>query len=778
MKTFHSNYQNIPTELQNLKQWGNFELKWIESRHKNTKIPINSYDGTNGKSNDPNTWSDYGTAVRGIEKFDRADGLAFYFDNGYVGLDIDNIADDLSDYRNGAPDTIVSQIIELTNGTYMEISQSGNGIHAIFKGKIPGKRRRKGNFELYESGRFFALTGNTIGNNQIQSLNESELKKLYEFLFGKDKVIELNPNPPVEINDMTISEILTKMYESKNGQIIKLFMQGGWEKYYPSHSEADIAFCNYLAFWCGRDYSKMDQIFRNSSLIRDKWDEKHGAVTYGQATLNKAINETQNVYKGSAENNYDYSFAFNKPLKSKDKVEHPPRSWDDMGMALRFKDQFGDRFRWSMVDRIWYSYNGSYWSEDNNGLAEKAGDVVINSLKDETIVVPENASDKDQEKIAKAWDKFCKRERSLQAHTNMLKGARHLLPVQHSEWDKEAMLLNTPSGYVDLTNGVLHDHDVSKMFTQETGVEYSDTYDCPTWKAFLNQIFQGDKELIHYVQKVIGYSLTGSIVEQVMFVLNGNGRNGKSVLMNIVAFISGGYAKTMNASSIMKKYGSQGANSDIARLEGARVVISSEANEGDRLDESLVKQMTGGDTIVARYQYGKDFEFKPIFKLWMATNHKPTIYGTDDGIWRRMIIIPFKYKIPDDKVDKHLEDKLKAEAVGILNWAIEGAMMWQSEGLKEPLAVKQASNEYREEMDVIQSFINDKCIVGDGELVKSSELFKEYREWAKDTNNYEMNSRKFGQEIGKRFEKKRLNSGNFYLGIDIDKNQGYQFNMV
>lgn len=774
---FHSNYQNIPDELRKLKQWGNFELKWMESRHKNTKIPINSYDGTNGKTNDSSTWSDYDTAIRGIEKIDRASGLAFYFDNGYVGLDIDNIADDLSDYRDGVPDTIVSEMLKLTKGTYMEISQSGNGIHAIFKGKIPGNRRRKGNFELYESGRFFALTGNTIGSNQIQSLTENEAKNLYEYLFGKDKVIKLNYDEP-QITSMSVSEIINKMYESKNGQIIRLFMQGGWEQFYPSHSEADIAFCNYLAFWCGRDYSKMDQIFRNSSLMREKWDEKHGAVTYGQATLNKAINETQNVYKGSVETNYDYTFAFNKPLKQQKKKEFPPRSWDDMGMALRFKDQFGDRFRWSMVDKIWYSYNGSYWSEDNSGLAEKAGDAVINSLKDEKVIIPETASDNEKKKAVDAWNKFCKKERSLQAHTNMLKGARHLLPVQHSEWDKEAMLLNTPSGYVDLTNGILHDHEVLKMFTQETGVEYSENYDCPTWLAFLDQIFQSDKSLIHYVQKAVGYSLTGSTTEQVMFVLVGNGRNGKSVLMNVVVYIAGGYAKIMNASSIIRRYGAQGANSDIARLEGARVVVSSETNEGDRLDESLVKQMTGGDAIVARYQYGKEFEFKPKFKLWMATNHKPTIFGTDDGIWRRMVVIPFKYKIPDDKVDKHLEDKLKAEAIGILNWAIEGAMMWQREGLEEPLAIKQANKEYREEMDVIQSFINDRCVVEDGKLVKASELFKEYKDWAQETNNYEMNSRKFGQEIGKRFDKERLRNGVHYFGIDIARGPEYKFNMI
>mgnify|MGYP000214335652 FL=1 len=317
------------------------------------------------------------------------------------------------------------------------------------------------------------------------------------------------------------------------------------------------------------------------------------------------------------------------------------------------------------------------------------------------------------------------------------------------------------------------------MFTQETGVDFSENVDCPLWIKFLNQTFQNDQELIHFVQKIIGYSLTGSNAEQKMFILYGNGRNGKSVLLNIVKYIFGSYAKTMNATTIMQKRigSSQGATSDIARLEGARLVVSSEANEGDRLDESLVKQMTGGDTLVARYQYGKDFEFDPVFKLFMATNHKPKIYGTDEGIWRRLVIIPFTHTVKKENVDKKLEDKLKAESMGILKWAIEGAMMWQSEGLNPPDVIQNAGNEYRKEMDVIEAFIDECCVTNDSYKVKASELFDAYKKWANETNNWEgMTNNKFGREITKRFERKRLTTGNYYLGIDLQANQQYGFN--
>lgn len=767
-------YDNIPEELRNLKQWGLFHLKYVPERHKNTKIPLNAYDGTLGKSNDPTTWSEFDIALRALDKYDNADGLAFYFANGYVGLDIDNIGSDLQDFFAGAPETSVETFRKLTKKTYMEVSQSGKGIHAIFKGKIPGKHRRKGNYEMYESGRFFALTGNTIGSNEIQSLDKSSMKKLYEFLFGKDKIINISNYHDQPINDLSVAEMINRMLSSSRGQRDKLFMQGGWEKFYTSQSEADLAFANDLAFWTGKNFQKMDTIFRNSSLMRNKWDEKRGATTYGIATLNKAINDTANTFSTKDDEALDV-YGFNQETERKKAT--PPRSWDDMGMAQRFLDTFSHKFLYSMIDKMWYMYNGSYWEQDNQGLVEKAADRVINNLKNEEHTIPE---DTDKDAFEKAWQKFVKRERSRSSKVNMVNEIKHLVPVLHNQWDQEHMLLNTPSGYVDLTNGTLHDHEYQKMFTQETGVDFSENVDCPLWLDFLNQTFQNDQELIHFIQKIIGYSLTGSNSEQVMFILYGNGRNGKSVLLNIIKYIFGSYAKTMNATTIMQKRmgSSQGATSDIARLEGARLVVSSEANEGDRLDESLVKQMTGGDTLVARYQYGKDFEFDPVFKLFMATNHKPKIYGTDEGIWRRLVIIPFTHTVKKKNVDKKLEDKLKAESMGILKWAIEGAMMWQSEGLNPPDVIQKAGKEYRKEMDIIEAFIDECCVTNDSYKVKASELFDAYKNWANETNNWEgMNNNKFAREITKRsFQRKRVTSGIYYLGIDLKTNQQYGFN--
>ena len=284
--------------------------------------------------------------------------------------------------------------------------------------------------------------------------------------------------------------------------------------------------------------------------------------------------------------------------------------------------------------------------------------------------------------------------------------------------------------------------------------------------------------MIHYVQKAIGYSFTGSVDEQCLFILNGRGRNGKSVFSNVVSDVAGNYAKQMNVQTIVAKKNQSGsANSDIARLEGARIVTSSELNEGDRFDESLVKQLTGGDKILARFLYGSEFEYKPKFKIWMATNHLPIIRGTDDGIWRRIKIIPFNIQIPKEKVDKKLEYKLKAEYTGILNWIVQGAIMWQQEGLEDPEAVTKVIEAYRAEMDPLDAFVEECCTTGQNYSIKAREMYDAYHEWAKESEEYKMSMTKFGREMSKKLLRVKKRDGWYYVGLKLkEPDSDYTFN--
>lgn len=752
----------FPKELKELKQWCIWKSEKRGGRY--TKIPY-SVNNRMAKSNDESTWATYEEAHAALINHN-ANGLGFFFKPPYVGIDIDDIPNEIERFKKGeTSENVISEIYESLR-SYSEISPSGTGIHIILKGEIPGKRRRKDNYEMYSDGRFFTMTGDTLGKyEEINEPSEFALKRIYDKYIETPKVVNINNRTREHgiVHDLSESEIISNILNSKQAELFKAFMNDGWQQFYSSQSEADLAFANILAFWCARDFNKMDSLYRKSSMMRDKWDEKRGKATYGEGTLYKAINDTHNVYSPSAKREapkYDINFGGDD---TKEEKTYPNRSWDDTGNTDRFMDRFGDLIKFSYIDNKFYVYEGTVWQYDDMGRVRQLIDATVEDMKNEKIEV---SADLDEEEIEKAWQKHVKNSRNNGKKRAMQDELKHRVSVIPSEFDSNDMLLNSENGYIDLSSGELLNHDINKMFSRKTGFEYTDKADAPVWLSFLDDIFNSDQEVIKYIQKAVGYSLTGSTKEQVMFVLFGSGRNGKSVFVETVSEILGTYAKNIRADSLMVKQNS-GVNNDIAALDGARFVSSSEPNEGFRFDEGLIKQLTGGDTITARFLYGEDFDFTPQFKLWITTNHKPIIRGTDDGIWRRLALIPFTAQIPEHKVDKDLKYKLLREAPAILDWAVEGALLWQKEGLEMPDTIKQASVEYRQEMDVLESFIKDTCVVSEKYNAPAGELFKVYKDWANENEEYLMSKQKFGQKMKEKFEYKRNSSGRFYAGLKI-----------
>lgn len=371
------------------------------------------------------------------------------------------------------------------------------------------------------------------------------------------------------------------------------------------------------------------------------------------------------------------------------------------------------------------------------------------------------------------FKKHLKKVRSNNAKKAMIIELEHHVPILPKNMDTDKMLVNCKNGIVDLRKGELIPHDINKFMTKMLNVSYEKKTSKPgLWLNFLNDIFAGDRELIRYIQKAAGYSMSGLTSEQCAFFLYGTGRNGKSTFLEILRYIMGDYAANIQPETIMVKPSGNSANSDIARLKGARFVTAVEPNEGMRINEGLLKQLTGDDVVTARKLYGDEFEFKPEFKLWMATNHKPIIRGTDTGIWRRIHIIPFTVSIPTEKIDKNLKYKLKSELTSILSWMAEGFRIWQSEGLNMPKAMLDAAAEYQHEMDVISAFTDACCLKG-GE-VKASEAYAVYAGWASENNEYRMSSTKFGLELSKRYEKFKGKGGCvYYRGITIAEKQPY-----
>lgn len=755
-------YENVPQELKNLKHWCCFKLQ--KRGEKLTKIPIDAYTGNNGKSNDESTWADFDTALNAINKF-RCNGIGIYFKEPYFGIDIDNVPAEIKRYKADDHDNnIVSEFVDML-GSYAEISPSGNGIHIIAKGILPDGGRRKGNTEFYDSGRFFTVTNNHIGG-YTSIADDSDYGKV-NFLHNKyigagETTVKNIPSSHVPGSELSEEEIVRIASNSKNGMRFNVLLNGDWSQFYTSQSEADMAFANDLAFWSNRDFAKMDSIFRSSSLYRDKWDRKQNGSTYGTETLNKAINDCMNVFTPRER---DEEFNLYLLDDNVEKITKKYFSYDDTGNAQRFENAYGETVRYSYIRKGWYYYNGKRWAIDQEGKIKSLADKTIEKMKDETVYVPKGA---EEEMMKKAFDKHVKATRSSRGKISMLKETEHLLSIKPEEFDSDKNLFNVQNGYLNLTTGVLHDHDKNKFFTKISNVEYTDKADCPMWMDFLNTIFDNDQSLINYIQRAVGYSLSGSTEEQIMFILHGNGRNGKSVFLDIITEIFGNYSINIQPQTIMVKQQTSGANSDIARLGGARFVTTTEPNEGVRFDEGLVKQLTGGDKVTARFLYGDEFDFNPEFKLWMATNHKPIIRGTDDGIWRRLAIIPFTVQIPLDKVDKRLTSKLKREMKAILNWMSEGYLLWRESGLQEPECISSQRDQYRVEMDSVETFIEECCILHPNSKVKAKVFYQAYREWAKDNGQYMMSSTKLGREMGNKFSKLRSN-GSYYVGVQLNE---------
>lgn len=755
-------YNNIPDELKQLKNW--CVWKFQERNGKKTKIPFNAETGEFAKSNDKSTWSNYETAVNA----EGVDGIGFFFEPPYLGIDIDDIDDDLHRYQHGDKlDNIVNEFNEAFK-SYTEVSPSGNGLHIIVKGKIPGNRRRKGNIEMYDSGRFFTMTGKRIGKyTDVTETSERVFKTIYDKYLPNNTVkYPTQNNYQQNIHNLSEIDVINEIYKSKQSKLFDDLMRGTYEPYYNSHSEADMALANILAFWCAKDYTQMDSIFRQSNLYRDKWDEKRKNSTYGEQTLFKAINEANNIYTPKEEKE-PLRYALSHIFDTKEKeLEYPIRSYDDTGNADRFVDRYGNLYKFSYVEKKFYIYDGTKWTIDDRGSIRKLIDEMIESMKNEKIIHSEEIPEEDAKEF---FQKFYKKTRGTQSKKNITDELKHRRPVTPDSFDKDDMLLNVSNGYIDLTSRELYKHDIDKMFSQKANTDYSEKMQPSVWLDFLNDIFAGDKEVIRYIQKALGYSLTGSTREQVMFILHGKGRNGKSIFVETIAEILGDYSNNMQAKSLMVKK-NDNVNTDIARLSKARFVTSSEPNEGFRFDEGLIKQITGGDKVTARFLYAEEFEYTPKFKIWVSTNHKPIIRGTDDGIWRRLILIPFEVQIPEEKVDKDLKYKLLREAPAILNWITEGAYMWMQEGLNMPEKLKEAGNKYRNEMDTLGQFIEDKCNVNPDYSVKVSELHSEYQKWSEEnlTTNKVLGLKSFSQKMEERFIKDKRRDANYFIGIELD----------
>ena len=432
------------------------------------------------------------------------------------------------------------------------------------------------------------------------------------------------------------------------------------------------------------------------------------------------------------------------------------RALTDYGNAERLVDRFGDNIRYCF-EQDWLIWTGKRWTEDKTGQLMRYAKETVRHIYGEA----ERSEDKDtRKKIASHALNSEKRDR-LKAMIDLARDEAGI-PTRATMLDIDPLAFNVLNGTLDLKSGQLKPHNRSDLITKITHVEYLPDAECPHWLAFLDRIFNNDKTMIGFLQQGIGYSLTGLTVEQIFFLLYGTGSNGKSTFLEIIKLLLGDYSKATNFTTFLEKQG-DGIRNDLAGLAGARFVIAKEAKMGKGFDESVIKELTGGDTISARFLRKEFFEFKPAFKIWLAANHKPRIKEQSTGIWRRVRLIPFEVQIPEEEADRDLITKLQSELSGILNWALEGCLAWQKAGkLMIPGRVKDATEAYKSESDRLREFITENCFTGRATKfsVIFSTLYSAYVTWCKSNDEMPLGKMSFRSALEERGFPSKNGTGN------------------
>jgi putative DNA primase/helicase len=412
----------------------------------------------------------------------------------------------------------------------------------------------------------------------------------------------------------------------------------------------------------------------------------------------------------------------------------------------------------------WLVYDGVRWRVDDRGA-------VVRLAKDTARSIFEEAKEAGDDETAKRLGKWASSSLSESKIKSMISLAQSEpgIPVLPDELDASADLLNVLNGTVDLHTGELRQHRREDLITKLSPVEYDPAAPAPTWERFLERVLPGE-ELRAFVQRAAGYSATGDTSEQCMFINHGTGANGKTTFQETVSAALGDYAMRTPTEMLLAKR-SDGVPNDIARLKGSRFVSASETEEGRRLAESRIKDLTGQDTITARFMRAEWFDFEPVHKLWLSTNHKPEIRGTDQAIWRRIRLVPWTVAIPPAEQDKKLPETLRGELSGALAWIVRGCLEWRRKGLQAPDEVRRATVEYRAEMDVIGAFLSECCVVDPERNVSAADLYKAYGEWCKDTGEAQVKQRRFGGQLTERgaFERYRggKSGGHRWRGLDL-----------
>lgn len=758
------NYENIPEELKTLPHW---------VVHKK-KVPYTPGTGKMAKSNDPSTWRAFEAAAADVAA-GNADGIGFMFSgSGYVGVDIDHCIDQDGQYNEQAAAAMV--ILH----SYTEISTSGDGLHIICKGNVPGDRNRniRLGMEIYDSGRYFVMTGHVVSAWSIRECQD-DINRLYTKYYAPPEAPAADSPHTVTMDQLPGAAepdgiALIQRAKGRAGDKVRALLRGDVTGY-NSQSEADQALCNYLAFYCKKDPGEMDRIFRTSGLMRPKWDEKHGAKTYGAMTIEKAIAGTQNVYDPETFRVKKVLAALGKEdvdeAKARELLSHP---YTDAGHADRMKLLYKDKILYCTGSRFpWHVFTGLRWKPIPILYRPCVIMGRITSMALEKYEKPD-PMDMDENKIYRTKMAALKKCEDTGKIESILRQFAERVMVEADRLDADPMLLNVQNGTLDLKTGRLRPHSRGDLLTKICRCPYRPARPDSLWEQTITRCVP-DAQARRWLQKWFGYCLTGSVKESKFVLLYGQGGTGKSTVLETIGRMLGDYAEVVNIEVFLTGGFTDGeaASPEIAKLPGVRQVRTGESALGKHFNAAKLKWFTGGDLIQARQLRRPSFTFTPQFKIVMASNYAPSLTdANDEGLKRRFVIFPFNVQFKGQDKDLDLTEKLQSpdNLPDVLAWCVEGCRMWQAEGLgKLPQELETALSAYYQENDLVQQFIEECCICEQGQRVTVNYLYQKFTEYTSNGTRYKPMTRNFFSKVmeQKGFRRKKYNNGTNFLGISL-----------
>jgi len=802
-------------ELQARPQWVCWRKE--ERQGKLTKVPYNARTGNKAQSDNSATWASYAQAVQAL-RTGTYHGIGYVFHRDYTGIDLDHCVN-----PDGRIDPWAQAYLDRL-GSYAEYSPSKTGVHILVRGIIPsGLRRRvphaphpEAAIEMYCERRYFTVTGNHVAGMPTTIEACSDLHAIHAELTAPKPTQQVPLQGQTALDD---AAVLDQAMHASNGATVRALWNGDTSGYV-SPSEADLALCHVLACWTNKDASQIDRLFRRSALYRpEKWDRPaRSGETYGKGTIARAIAGCSETYTPHAHGKIIHFRRKPEGTPEAEAVSLPETHLEfvleclqdeEEGDARLYCHLFRGKCVYDHTEGMWYEWQGHHWERDEckHALLLASGPLASVYLDASAQLAEEAAQtekrlDPDLLQHLKGDDPHLQRYEWLKAMTGALIGrakalkklkraqsiltyAQAYLRITSRDWDTHPWLLACANGVLDLQAGELQagkpdDYLKTAIPTEWIALETP----APRWDQFLQEIFQDKPEqereaLIAFLQRLLGYGITGSTAHHVFSILYGEeGRNGKDTLLDMLKDVLGPLVGAVSNDLFVAqdKFRASGAPTPhLCDLQGKRLVWGSETRQGDKLNIAQIKLLSGGGEISTRQLHGRQYSFTPTHKLLLMTNYKPHADARDQAFWSRACLIEFGIRFvehphaPNERqADVGLKDKLKEERSGILAWLVRGCLAWQQQGLAIPDSVSLATEKYRDEEDRILHFLTERCILRPEVSIKASVLYEAYKAWCEENQfGRGMNATLFGNEISRRFEKKTTKIGRVYQGVGL-----------